>query len=583
LDWQQRFAALREQFEGRSQPAAYGPQLRYCSSIDRRGRVGLCGFDSAPLNNSPPFFDMKFIAFALLISTAAQALPAALQIYAPGEVAATVSVGAGTDLQAALDRAKPGDTIELAPGEVFTGNFVLPQKSGSRYITIRTSASGLPGAGGRVGPAHAPKLAKILSPNNSPALRTAVGAHHWRLVLLEFGPTAAVTGDLLVLGDGSAAQAGEGRTPHDLIVDRCYIHGDPQRGQKRGIALNGASTTIIGSYISDIKASGQDAQAIAGWSGPGPFHIENNYLEASGENFLLGGAVPAASGLVPSDVVFRRNHVTRPASWRTERWTVKNLFELKNARRVLVEGNLFENNWVGGQPGYAIVFTPRGERGAAPWATIEDVTFRYNIVRNVSAAFNLLGKDDAGASGTMRRIRIADNLVYALDRERWDGNGLFMQIGDGPAELVVEHNTILQSGNIITVYGGTKNDPAVVNSFVFRNNLALHNSNGVIGQGLAPGSDTLSTYFPNGSFVRNVVAGGRQSRYPGDNLFPDVDRFTQQFVNYANHDYRLRADSEYRRAATDGADLGVNYVGFVRAVGARAREWLGLTPPTEPR
>jgi hypothetical protein len=275
--------------------------------------------------------------------------------------------------------------------------------------------------------------------------------------------------------------------------------------------------------------------------------------------------------------------VTRPASWRTERWTVKNLFELKNARRVLVEGNLFENNWVSGQAGYAILFTVRGERGAAPWSTIEDVTFRYNIVRNTSAAFNLLGIDDQGASGTMRRIRIADNLVYALDRQRWGGNGNFLQIGNGPAEVVVEHNTVLQSGNIMTVYGGTGHDRAVVNSFVFRNNLTLHNSNGVIGDGLPSGNDTISTYFPNGSFVRNVVAGGRQSRYPGDNLFPDVDSFTQQFVSSANHDYRLRADSEYRRAATDGSDLGVNYAGFVRAVGARAREWLGLAPPTEPR
>ena len=67
----------------------------------------------------------------------------------------------------------------------------------------------------------------------------------------------------------------------------------PARGQKRGIAMNSASTTIIGSYISDIKSTSQDAQAIAGWSGPGPFLIENNYLEASGENFMLGGATPA--------------------------------------------------------------------------------------------------------------------------------------------------------------------------------------------------------------------------------------------------------------------------------------------------
>jgi hypothetical protein len=493
-------------------------------------------------------------------------------------------VSGGTELQSALDRAKPGDIIELPPGATFTGNFVLPQKSGSRYITVRTAAtSGQPEWGGRVLPSHAPKLAKIQSPNNAPAIRTAPGAHHWRLMLLEIGPTANPGGDIVALGDGTPAQTGPERGPHDLIIDRCYVHGDATRGQKRGVALNSASTTIIGSYFADIKADGQDAQAIAGWSGPGPFHIENNYIEASGENFLLGGAVPGMSGLVPSDVVFRRNHVARPPSWQNERWTVKNLFELKNARRVLVEGNLFENHWVGGQAGYAIVLTPRGERGAAGWSTIEDVTFRYNVVRNVAAVFNLLGKDDTGPSGTMKRIRIADNLIYAVQREPWGGNGVFMQVGDSPAEIVVEHNTIIHSGNVITVYGGTRDDPAVVDRFVFRNNLTLHNANGVIGQGLAVGNDSLNAYFPNGVFARNVLAGGRSTRYPSDNMFPEQGRFEQQFVNYAAKDYRLKTDSEFRRAASDGADLGVNYTALARGLGARAREWLGFAPPTDGR
>ena len=51
-------------------------------------------------------------------------------------------------------------------------------------------------------------------------------------------------------------------------VDRCYIHGDAQLGQKRGIALNSANTNISNCYISDIKLVGQDTQAIGGWNGP---------------------------------------------------------------------------------------------------------------------------------------------------------------------------------------------------------------------------------------------------------------------------------------------------------------------------
>jgi hypothetical protein len=484
-------------------------------------------------------------------------------------------VNGTAELQSALDSAKPGDVIDLPAGTTFSGNFVLPRKTGTRYITIRTVPSrGLPDVTGRIGPEHSQKLARIQSPNESPALRTAPGAHHWRLSLLEFGPNAGGVGDIIVFGDGSGTSDA---TPQELVVDRCYIHGDPERGQKRGIALNSASTTVTGSYIADIKSASQDAQAIAGWNGPGPFLIENNYLEASGENFMLGGALPGIHGLVPSDVVFRRNHVSRPREWKGQRWAVKNLFELKNARRVLVEGNLFEYNWVDAQPGYAIVFTPRAEGGRAPWATVEDVTFRFNIIRHVSAAFNLLGFDDNRSSGTMRRVRIADNLVHSVDRDVWGGNGNFLQIGEGPGELIVEHNTVIQTGNVITVYGGTRTNPTTLDRFVFRNNLTLHNANGVIGQGMAVGSDTISAYFPGGTFLRNVLAGGRQSRYPGDNLFTEVERFQQQFMNYSGHDYRLRPDSEFRRGATDGADLGVNFAGLARAIGARAREWLGLT------
>jgi hypothetical protein len=145
--------------------------------------------------------------------------------------------------------------------------------------------------------------------------------------------------------------------------------------------------------------------------------------------------------------------------------------------------------------------------------------------------------------------------------------------------VVVEHNTVLQSGNLITAYGGTRTDPSAAEGFVFRNNLAFHNATGVIGEGRAVGTATLTAFFPGAIFDQNVLAGGSSARYPGGNLFPDVGRFEQQFVNFARGDFRLRPDSEFRRAASDGGDLGVNFVALARALGARAREWLGIGPP----
>ena len=97
---------------------------------------------------------------------------------------------------------------------------------------------------------------------------------------------------------------------HDLAVDGFAVWAAMRwRAVKRGIALNSAATTITGSYISDIKAVGQDSQAIAGWNGPGPYTITNNYLEAAGENLMFGGADPAVPGLVPADITIKGNHV----------------------------------------------------------------------------------------------------------------------------------------------------------------------------------------------------------------------------------------------------------------------------------
>jgi hypothetical protein len=500
----------------------------------------------------------------------------------PDRTGTTIRVNAGDDLQAAIDRAQPGDTVALARGATFVGNFVLPVKAANEYITVRTEGDdGFPPEGSRIMPADAGSLAKLRSPNTSAVLRTAAGAHHWRLQLLEFEGNRNGDGVIVLLGSGARDQHTLDAVPHDLIVDRCYVHGDPEVGQKAGIALNSAATTVTNSYISDMKRVGQDAQALGGWNGPGPFRIENNYLEAAGENFLMGGAAPYIPNLVPSDITFRYNHLAKPRDWRGSKWQIKNLFELKSARRVLVEGNVFEYNWKAAQPGYAIVLTPRSSDNAVPWAAVEDVTFRSNIVRHVAAVFNILGTDDARASGPGRRIKILDNLFYDVSGATWGGNGVFMQLGLGPSDVVVQHNTIIHSGTLIGAYGGSKASPAQSVGFVFTDNIARHNRYGVFGAGHATGNDSLGAFFVSPVFTHNVLAGGDAARYPGGNLFPSREEFDAQFVDAAHDDFRLTPTSRWRGQATDGSDLGAHVEQILRRTAtalARERE-----APVKPR
>jgi hypothetical protein len=466
-------------------------------------------------------------------------------------VGSTVIIGAGADLQAFINNAQPGDTLLLQAGVTFSGNYVLPAKGGSTYITIRSAAadSALPGTTTRIDPSFANMLPKIHSPNSAAAMRTAPGAHHYRLQCLEFLANAQGAGDVVQLGDGSSAQNTLASVPHDLVVDRVYIHGDPTYGQKRGIALNSASSTIVNSYIANIHAVGQDSQAIAGWNGPGPFTITNNYLEAASENFLLGGSDPSIPNLVPSDITFTQNYLSKPLAWRSQTtWNVKNLFELKNAQRVTVNGNIIEYNWAAAQSGYAVVFTPRNQGGTAPWTVVQQVQFTNNIVRHVASGVNILGNDDINTSKMTNNIVIRNNLFDDVSTS-YSGDGRFVLMTGG-ANLTIDHNTDIQNGKTaVYAYG------APTTAFTLTNNIIPDYSWAIMGGNTSPGNNTIQTYFPGGTIRGNIIAGANAATYPTGNFYPATLNAVG-FVDLAGGNYALSASSPYLRSATDGTAIG---------------------------
>jgi len=466
---------------------------------------------------------------------------------------AEITVAAGGDLQAALNAANPGDTILLQAGATFVGNFVLPAKSGNAVITIRSSAadSALPPPGARITPAYAAALPKLKSANSMPALSTAAAAHHYRLQCLEFLANAQGFGDILTLGDGSAAQNSLALVPHDLIVDRVYIHGDPVYGQKRGIALNSAATTIRDSHISGIKAVGQDSQAIANWNGPGPYTITNNYLEAASENIIFGGDDPKIANLIASDITITRNHFSKQLSWRTENINVKNLLELKNAQRVVINGNLLEYNWLAAQVGYAIVLTPRNQYGGAPWTVVRDVQFTNNHVRHVGSGINILGHDYTFPSQETTNILIRNNVFDDVSSANWGGYGRFMQINGG-IDITVDHNTVIQDG-LSAVYADT--NPTT--RFTLTNNIMPDYSWCIMGANTGPGNSTVGYYFPSSTILKGIFAGAPASTYPAGNFYPP-SLAAVGFTDLAGGNYRLAPTSIYRVAGTDGKDVGVD-------------------------
>lgn len=597
--------------------------------------------------------------------------------------AATLTVCASgcayLDFQSALNAAQPGDTVLLRAGETFVGNFVLPAKgpTDGPSILIRSDApdTALPGAATRLVPAGRAggntalaALARLRGVGGqwktTPVLQSAPGAHHYRLQFLDIdGVAQEGWGDLLEFGNNSAAQASLAAVPYAIVLDRVFVHGHPTKAQKRCIALNGRGLEVLNSYVAGCASFENDAQAIAAFNGPGPFRIINNYLEASGENVMFGGADPMIPGLVASDIEITRNYFSKPLAWRdpvmarpsapavttmasggalgvgthyftvvavldaaggtalsapsqeaavpvrssgsavtltwapvegADRyrvysglssgaqnryvetagaatslvalgsgeiaglppasgtlWSVKNLLELKNAQRVVIDGNTFEHSWLASQKGYAILLSPRNQDGGASWVAVRDVTLTNNIIRHAGGAINILGDDYDHPSQRTSRITIRNNLVYDIS-STWGGD-TFLLMTRSPLDVKVDHNTIFHGGMLVLV------DDGACSGFELTNNVARHNEYGIFGSGAGVGNSALTAYFPGAIVRRNALGGGPASLYPADNLFPDSATFNSQFVSIAADDFRLVPGSVFRNAGTDGRDVGVDF------------------------
>jgi hypothetical protein len=181
---------------------------------------------------------------------------------------------------------------------------------------------------------------------------------------------------------------------------------------------------------------------------------------------------------------------------------------------------------------------------------VEDVTFTNNIVRHSAAAIHMIGRDNLHPSQQVKHVRIANNLFEDIGGRQWGFNGRLFQITE-TLDVKINHNTALQTGNLITAHGEANR------GFVLTNNILLHNDFGIIGDGTAVGNATLEKYFTELSFKKNVIVGGPSSRYPKKNYYPaTLDEVG--FVDRAQGNYRLADTSQYKNAGTKNKDIGAD-------------------------
>ena len=475
-------------------------------------------------------------------------------------------VGATANLQAALDAARPGDVLVLPPGATYVGNFVLRNTGATPsgapaagWIVLRTDVpdAALGAEGRRMTPSRAAslKLARIRSPNNASAIGTAEGAHHWRITAVEIDAVPGVkeVNMLVRFGEGPDAQRTTTAMPHHLVLDRSYVHGSSTLDLKRCLALNSAMSAVVDSWLTECHSNNGDSQAVLGYNGAGPFKIENNYLAAGHEVVMFGGGDPGIKDLVPSDIEIRHNHITRPLSWRNK-WQVKNLVETKNARRLLIEGNVIENNWSDGQNGFAFVLKSENQDGAAPWTTSSDVTIRYNQIRNTGSVFNLSGfGSNSHRSVPATRFLVTHNIAEGVAVGPYTGEGVAFQLLNGLSDAVVSHNTII---NQKVASAGVVFDGAPVKRLAMHSNLFQGGPYGVKGSDAGSGNGTLQRFAPGGVFRRNVIVGGDCSSYPGETSCPS--RMAEVgFVDALKGNFRAGLGA-LRNRALDGGDIGAD-------------------------
>ena len=527
-----------------------------------------------------------------------------------------IHVKSGQDASEAVEKASCGDTVELAAGAMFD-RLVLPAKKcdDAHWIIIRTSApdSKLPPEGTRLEPCYAGVtslpgrppfhctssenvLAKIEFQGKGGAgpVVAEPGANHYRLIGLEVSRAVSLALVYNLIGPQNA--------PADhLIFDRMWIHGTAQNETVRGVMLSHIRYgAVIDSYLSDFhcvaKSGGCiDSQAVAGGSGDdpmGPFKIVNNFLEAAAESIELGGS---AATMTPSDIEIRRNYMFKPMIWMKGQpgfvggvdgnpFIVKNLFEIKNAVRVLFEGNVLENSWGGfSQAGFAILLTPKnqaiGPRNVCPDCQVTDITIRYCTIRHVAGGF-VLGNGlsaNGGAGKDGGRYSIHDLTIDDIEPELYAGRGIFAQISSAPGvtqvvplhDVSIDHVTAFPPRILFNI-GGPLAEPkmrglSITNSIFMGAEKPVTTTGGGIDKNCSAGPLSrslelaLHSCFSSYNFQNNVIIGGGGGWPKGTSTpskLADVGFTNPKEGN--GGEYRLTATSKFKHTGSDGKDVGAD-------------------------
>ena len=319
-------------------------------------------------------------------------------------------------------------------------------------------------------------------------------------------------------------------------------------------------------------------------------------------------------GATPSYIEFRENYLYKELEWRAadpsyngQDTQIKNLWEAKFGRYVVVDGNVLFQTWQDDQD-YGIVIAPRNINGGnSEVAVIRNIQWTNNILRNATKGITLQAGDGTNYLPTVSPVQRMQDLLFE--------NNLFRNIGvnwdsSGAGHQMVTFNGAAEQGNN-TVYVGLKrvfllhntwDNGTPVNDFMaftdfgdadvqsgcfdslylnnvqqdcgygFKSNLSITDAAGNIVKFLPPGDSS--------TWNKNVIDNPNGHTYPPAAITQSLAWSTGVFNDYAAGDFTLKSGNSGQNAATDGTDVGVNMTDLNAAtLHTIDGDWSGAVPP----
>jgi hypothetical protein len=565
--------------------------------------------------------------------------------------AADILANSGDNLQAKINAMACGDTLKLQDGAIWQGAFHIPKIDGCTEWRTFTRQGPLPAVVNTIqcafqlGPTFLAEMTKRDTckaelirhyETNAPVLqsfdRTGTCVRGNGPVFIDHdvdyirflgvkiqGMNDGITGypddpnngcanyGLVIIGlhpvtEQNVTEASQ--LPQHIEFDRVSLSGHEQGDTVRAFFMQGNHFTLKNSICYEIHMLSNDSQCVYSTNMQTTALIENNFLEAAGENIMFGGGVPQIVGNIPSNIIQRHNYMTKqwdwwqhcarltteygyPCTFSGRAWYTKNVTECKNCQFNAIYGNVLEASWEQNQAGACVLFQAVADDVGSPWVTVKDIQVTNNIIRHCGQGVSIAGYGGQNGGATIgARIWVTQDLLYGI-RTLYSQNGTnhgqaFTLVSGSSAtdtdfdDVRIQHNTVDAEGGFVRLlnYGDKFTNLSI------KNNLASGGDGDFTGSIQAAcgcngvGNGALETMTDGGYDVTHnaIYAYGVEWPWPATTAPTWLERdpsssaatralFTAVFTNYAAYDFSL-ADARYKaggtRQASDGTNLGVN-------------------------